>query len=145
MRARRRANSSIARLNPPYRSAAHWNVQKLSAKTLTRWAPTVLTSQPAHKLGVASALSSRPSRRSAMRRRSTATASNISARSMRRLGTADADAPQGGVASQDQRVACADLLEDVLRDPLLTDDAPGQHIGSGFFAVYLAGPNTFGQ
>jgi hypothetical protein len=62
-----------------------------------------------------------------------------------RLGVADADAPQGGVTRQDQRVPDADLLKDVLRNPLLTDDAPGQHIRSGFVVTYLSGPNAFGE
>ncbi len=63
----------------------------------------------------------------------------------RGLGFADADAPQGGVTGQDQRVPRADLLKYVLRNPLLTDDAPGQHIGSGTVVPYLSGANTFGE
>jgi hypothetical protein len=102
VRARRRASSSIARLNPLYRIAARWNAQKLSAKTLTRWAATVLTSHPVHKLGVARASSSRASRRSAMRRRSAATASNICSRSKRaeyqRVGSEE----PAGVVGDDQ-------------------------------------------
>jgi hypothetical protein len=62
-----------------------------------------------------------------------------------RLGTADADAPQGGVTGQDQRVPWTDLLKDVLRNPLFTDDAPGQDVRSGFVAMYLTGADTVGE
>src|SRR5215470_17753580 len=59
---------------PPWRMAAAWNPQKLSANTLTRWAATVLTSQPAQRLSVANWASSSPSTKAAIRRRSSATA-----------------------------------------------------------------------
>lgn len=49
--ARRRASSSIARAMLARRKAVRMNTQNLSAKTLTMWAATVLTSQPAQAWG----------------------------------------------------------------------------------------------
>jgi hypothetical protein len=43
------------------------------------------------------------------------------------------------------RVPIADLLKDVLRNPLLTDDAPGQQIGSGTVFAYLSGADALGE
>lgn len=58
-------------------------VQKLSAKTLTRWAATVLISQLTHKPGVANCASSKPSMSVAIWRRCSATAAKTNSRSTR--------------------------------------------------------------
>lgn len=81
--ARSRASSSIARAMLPRRRAVVMNTQKLSAKTLTRCAVTVLTSQPTHRLGVASCASSKPSIRFAIWRRCSATAAKTNLSSTR--------------------------------------------------------------
>ncbi len=75
--AQRRASSSIARSGLPRRTPSHVTLPVPSIRKLTKCAPTVFTSQPAHRLGVASCASSRPSIRSAMRRRSCAVAAWI--------------------------------------------------------------------
>jgi hypothetical protein len=81
--ARRRASSSIAQCTLPRRSAIPWNTQKGSANTFTRCAPTVLMSQPAHRLGVANCSSSKSSNNVAIWRRSSATKAKTSSRSTR--------------------------------------------------------------
>lgn len=79
--ARRRASASIPRSILRWRRPLAINPQKPSAKSLTRCAATVLTSQPTHKLGVANWSASRLSISEAMALRSSATAANTHSRS----------------------------------------------------------------
>ena len=81
--ARCRASSSIARAMLPRRTARQRNAGVPSTTVLTMCAATVLTSQPAQRLGVASCAWFKPSSRLAIRRRSSATAANTKSRSAR--------------------------------------------------------------
>src|SRR5262249_34910857 len=120
------------------------NVQKLSAKTLTKWATTVLTSHPAHRLGVPRPSSSSSPTWSAIMRRSAATAAKTRSRSMPLLISAR-DAAQNRVPGVDQGLSLAEVPQDVLGQPLFTDDASGQHPRRRSVDHDLARANALGE
>ena len=79
-RARRSASSLNPRSIDPRRRAIHMKGAVPSTTTLTKWATTVLTSQPVRRLGSASFSSSSSAAKSAIWRRSSAAAAKIHSR-----------------------------------------------------------------
>lgn len=61
------------------------------------------------------------------------------------LLAAHGDATQHRVTGVNERRTGADEVQDVLRYPLQTDDASGQHRDGRRFDLYFFGPQTFGQ